>query len=164
MTASVLQAEKSLRKPSVVLDNPANARPITGMTGAPHPITLHGPDVSPRTLMPAPTKPARPLVVDLHPPPETTSPRCRQSMKYAETSTEAPIIRTRSPRPPRTAARRSDTVRITREARSWSPPSRVERYRSRVRRSIAPVARGNVRGDPAVVSSTNDGCGRGVDC
>src|SRR5439155_558004 len=88
MTASVLQAEKSLRKPSVVLDNPANARPITGMIGAPHPITLHGPDVSPRTLMPAPTKPARPLVVDLHPPPETPPPRYRQSTKYAATSSE----------------------------------------------------------------------------
>ena len=57
MTASVLQAEKSLRRPSVVLDNPANARPITGMTGAPHPITLHGPVDRPSTLASAPATP-----------------------------------------------------------------------------------------------------------
>src|SRR5437764_539546 len=45
---------------TVVLDRPANARPTTGITGAPQPMTLHGPVESPTTLTAAPaTVPGR---------------------------------------------------------------------------------------------------------
>src|SRR5262245_760243 len=56
-TRAVSTRDSPERSARVPLVRPAKASPTTGSTGAPHPITLHGPVESPRTPAAAPRAP-----------------------------------------------------------------------------------------------------------
>src|SRR5262249_50946191 len=58
-TAVVATVERCDSHARVVLVSPAKARPTTGITGAPHPITVQPPVASPKTLETAPSAPPR---------------------------------------------------------------------------------------------------------
>ena len=57
--SAVVTRDRLARKARVPLDSPANASPTTGITGAPQPMTLHGPVDSPTTLASIPATPPR---------------------------------------------------------------------------------------------------------
>lgn len=58
-TSAVMIRDRLARSASVPLESPAKARPTTGITGAPQPMTLHGPVESPTTLVSIPARPPR---------------------------------------------------------------------------------------------------------
>src|SRR5262244_2943448 len=58
-TTAKLARDSVLKRLSVPLDNPVKASPTIGNTGTPQPASVHGPVVSPRTLVTAPATPAR---------------------------------------------------------------------------------------------------------
>src|SRR5215831_13075948 len=93
-TAIAETREISESSATVVLDNPANASPITGSTGAPQPTTLHGPVESPSTPAHALTAPpARPAPTRQ---PCTAARRSSHSATYTPASSAVTTKRTTS--------------------------------------------------------------------
>ena len=74
---------------SVPLDSPATASPTTGSTGAPHPMTLHGPVDRPSIAAAAPRLPPLPADPAAHP---RIGPRRRLSRHKANQAPTRPEV------------------------------------------------------------------------
>src|SRR5262245_47689185 len=81
---------------SVPLDSPVKASPTTGMTGAPHPITVQPPVARPHTLAAAPTAPPWPVALTLQLDAGVCARRYIHRAKYAPTSADIDAKRARS--------------------------------------------------------------------
>src|SRR5215467_6639289 len=57
-TTAMVTSDSVVKRLSVTLDSPVKASPTTGKTGTPQPASVHGPVVSPSTLVAAPAMPA----------------------------------------------------------------------------------------------------------
>src|SRR5215470_12202466 len=80
----------------VVLLKPAKARPITGRTGAPQPITVQPPVESPKMPPSAPSTPPDPPALCSHGATGSAVRRSIQSAKYAATRSDMKTKRMRS--------------------------------------------------------------------
>src|SRR5215831_13949399 len=63
-TTAMVTSDSVVKRLSVPLDRPVKASPTTGKTGTPQPASVHGPVVSPSTLVTAPAMPARRAAVE----------------------------------------------------------------------------------------------------
>src|SRR5262249_2860033 len=97
-TNPVATIETCESRETVPLDSPMNASPRTGITGAPHPITLHVAVDSASVLTSAPaTPPRRPRCAELRND-GSVRVRCAQTAKYAPKITDITRKRSRSPK------------------------------------------------------------------